>query len=113
MGKKFAPAAVVLGIFSALLLGGTGSAQASGLFECTQSGTVINCAAGLITAQINNVPVTVDVDALEGALNNINLNILSIGSIETTISNFLNPVIAPTILSGNDITVCMTPLSCG
>ncbi|MGH3940170.1 MAG: hypothetical protein ACRDTG_16365 [Pseudonocardiaceae bacterium] len=113
MKKKFAPIAFVFGILSTLLLGSTASANATAdLFVCTQAGVVVTCANGPITVTINlPVQIPVDVDALENVLSNI--NILSIGSIETTIANFLNPVIAPTTLSGNNITVCFPMAVCG
>lgn len=113
MRKRFAPVALIMGIFSALLIGSASQAQATAdVFACTQAGAVVTCTNGPVDVTVN-LPVTVpvDVNALANVLNNI--QILSIGSIETTIENFLNPVIAPTVLSGNDITVCMPTATCG
>ena len=113
MRKRFVPAALILGIFGALLAGSATQAQATAdVFACTQAGAVVTCTNGPVDVTVN-LPVTVpvNVNALANVLNNI--QILSIGTIETTVENFLNPVIAPTILSGNDITVCMPTATCG
>lgn len=113
MRKRFAPVALILGMLGALLIGSTAQSQAvADTFVCTQAGAVVTCTNGPVTVTID-LPVTVDVDvnALENVLSDI--QILSIGTIETTVQDFLNPVIAPHILSGNDITVCFPTATCG
>jgi len=113
MKKRFAPVALIMGIFSALLIGSATQAQATAdVFACTQAGAVVTCTNGPVSVTVN-LPVTVpvNVNALANVLSNI--QILSIGTIETAVQNFLNPVIAPTVLSGNDITVCMPTATCG
>lgn len=113
MRKRFAPVALILGILGTLLLGSAAQSQATAdAFVCTQAGVVVTCTNGPVDVTINlPVPVDVDVNALGTVLSNI--QILSVGTIETTVENFLNPVIAPTILSGNDITVCFPTSTCG
>jgi hypothetical protein len=105
MRKKFAPIALVFGIFSTLLLSSGASAQAAGLFTCGQSGTVVTC-VNLPYKVTIDLPVNVNVPVNILSIVLTNLQILTVGTIETAVQNFLNPIIAPNFLSGNDITVC-------
>ncbi len=114
--KKFAPLAVLFGLLTALLLGGTASALAAtpdsghGSFTCNNVAgvTVVQCSDVLdnvkVTINGNRVLTNNELNILSGDLNNTQLDVQDI---DVTVINAYKSFNPPINITVQDINVCI------
>lgn len=125
MKQRFAPLALLFGLLTALMLGGTGTALAHGDphsgFNCNNVGVnLVTCSTVIITTPVvvnitdNDTRVLTDneLSILEDSLNHVYINILnittSLGNIEVAVLNLYNSFNPAVTLS--DLQLCFASI---
>lgn len=118
MRKKFAPLALLFGLFTAMMLASTSAAQATTplptLASCINGGVVnvVTCSDVLhtVTVKITNNQVLSDneLTILKNALNNadIDIDVLNITAVKQLVVNVYNNNIDPDV-TVNDVNLCL------